>query len=115
MLQASADAISPNGFRTVMEIDALGTFAASRAAFPALKASGDAAIINITATLQYGATWWQVIICEYSQTGLTNRTHKLYSQTGLSGVGFSDSGGRLFSRSVLPSRIVKFELVKLTI
>jgi len=56
---ASADAISPNGFRTVMEIDALGTFAASRAAFPALKASGDAAIINITATLQYGATWWQ--------------------------------------------------------
>ena len=59
-MQASADAISPNGFRTVMEIDALGTFAASRAAFPALKASGDAAIINITATLQYGATWWQV-------------------------------------------------------
>lgn len=70
ILQAAADAISPNGFRTVMEIDTLGTFAASRAAFPALKASGNAAIINITATLQYGATWWQVKLpsmtdCQY--------------------------------------------------
>lgn len=30
------------------------------AAFPELKRSGDALIINITATLQYGATWYQM-------------------------------------------------------
>lgn len=49
-----------NGFRTVMEIDALGTFATSRAAFPALQRAGGGSVINISATLQYGATWWQV-------------------------------------------------------
>ncbi len=48
-----------NGYRTVMEIDAIGTFATSRAAFPALQARGGS-IINISATLHYGATWWQV-------------------------------------------------------
>ena len=43
-----------------MEIDTLGTFTASRAAFPELRRSGGGAIINISATLHYGATWWQV-------------------------------------------------------
>ena len=43
-----------------MEIDALGTFATSRAAFPALQKAGGGSIVNISATLQYGATWWQV-------------------------------------------------------
>ncbi|GIL69476.1 hypothetical protein Vretimale_13591 [Volvox reticuliferus] len=59
---ATAEELSPNGFKTVMEIDALGTFNMSRAAFPALRASRcphGAAIVNISATLQYGATWWQ--------------------------------------------------------
>ncbi len=44
----------------VMEIDAVGTFNMSRAAFPALRESGDAAVVNISATLHYGATWYQV-------------------------------------------------------
>ena len=43
-----------------MDIDAVGTFAASRAAFPALAKSPKGCIINISATLHYGATWWQV-------------------------------------------------------
>lgn len=45
--------ISPKGFRTVMEIDAFGTFHASTAAFKHLKDAaikfGDACILNITA------------------------------------------------------------------
>jgi 2,4-dienoyl-CoA reductase [(3E)-enoyl-CoA-producing], peroxisomal len=50
---------------TVMDIDALGTFTVSRAAYPALAAAatetgGLPCIINISATLHYGATWWQV-------------------------------------------------------
>lgn len=56
---AVAEQLSSNGFKTVMEIDALGTFNASRAAFPALCASNAASIVNISATLHYGATWYQ--------------------------------------------------------
>lgn len=58
--QATAEELSTNGFRTVMEIDAIGTFNVSRAAFPILSKSPNANIINISATLQYGATFWQV-------------------------------------------------------
>lgn len=45
---------------TVMEIDAVGTFQMSRCAFPQLRKSPGASIINISATLHYGATWYQV-------------------------------------------------------
>jgi NAD(P)-dependent dehydrogenase (short-subunit alcohol dehydrogenase family) len=44
----------------VMEIDAVGTFTMSRAAFEALKQNRESVIINISATLHYGATWYQV-------------------------------------------------------
>jgi peroxisomal 2,4-dienoyl-CoA reductase len=43
-----------------MEIDAVGTFTMSRAAFEALKQNSESVIINISATLHYGATWYQV-------------------------------------------------------
>lgn len=59
-LQVTAEDLSANGMRTVLEIDALGTFSASKAAFNALKASGGGVVINVSATLHYGATWWQV-------------------------------------------------------
>lgn len=57
---ANAAELSQGGFKTVMEIDAVGTFTMSRAAFPALQAAGSSCIINISATLHYGATWYQV-------------------------------------------------------
>lgn len=57
---ANAAELSQGGFKTVMEIDAVGTFTMSHAAFEALRASGDSVIINISATLHYGATWYQV-------------------------------------------------------
>ena len=55
---APAEQLSLNGFKTVMEIDAIGTFNMSRAAFKALKGHG--IIVNVSATLHYGATWYQV-------------------------------------------------------
>jgi peroxisomal 2,4-dienoyl-CoA reductase len=62
--------LSPNGFKTVMDIDAVGTFTFSRAAFPALRrpgvsgaAASMSAVINISATLHYGATWYQAHAC----------------------------------------------------
>jgi peroxisomal 2,4-dienoyl-CoA reductase len=53
---APAAALSPNGFRTVIDIDLVGTFHACRAAFEHLRASGRGAIINISATLHYHGT-----------------------------------------------------------
>lgn len=57
---ANAAELSQGGFKSVMEIDAMGTFTMCHAAFDALKAAGDSVIINISATLHYGATWYQV-------------------------------------------------------
>lgn len=56
---AASEQLSSNGFKTVMDIDALGTFNVSRSAFDALRVSPHASIINISATLHYGATWYQ--------------------------------------------------------
>jgi peroxisomal 2,4-dienoyl-CoA reductase len=50
--------LSPNGFKTVIEIDLLGTFNLSRAAFEALKKSRGV-ILNISATLHYQGTVMQ--------------------------------------------------------
>ena len=57
---AAAEKLTSNGMKTVLDIDALGTFNACRAAFPELQASGDACVVNVSATLHYGATWYQV-------------------------------------------------------
>ncbi len=57
---APAAGLSPNGFRTVVDIDLNGTFFASRAAFEHLQKSGDALILNISATLHYHGTPLQV-------------------------------------------------------
>ena len=59
---APAEELSVNGFRTVMEIDAVGTFNMSRAAYPALARSKQGRVISISATLHYGATWYQVCL-----------------------------------------------------
>lgn len=57
---APAAALSPNGFRTVIDIDLNGTFNAARAAFEALKAAGDGLVLNISATLHYHGTPLQI-------------------------------------------------------
>ena len=56
---AAAEHIKPKGFRTVLEIDAIGTFNTCSAAFAALKASGRGSVLNISATLHYAAAWYQ--------------------------------------------------------
>ncbi|KAM0002924.1 putative 2,4-dienoyl-CoA reductase ((2E)-enoyl-CoA-producing) [Helianthus debilis subsp. tardiflorus] len=50
--------LSPNGFRTVIDIDAVGTFTMCHEALEHLKNGG--MIINISATLHYTATWYQI-------------------------------------------------------
>jgi peroxisomal 2,4-dienoyl-CoA reductase len=51
----SAD-LSPNGFGTVLDIDAKGTFNACKAAFAAWMHGHGGQILNISATLHYGGT-----------------------------------------------------------
>ena len=57
---APAAQLSYNGFRTVIAIDTLGTFNVSRAAFERGLRDRGGAILNISATLHYGATPLQV-------------------------------------------------------
>ena len=55
----AADQLSANGFGTVVDIDAKGTFNVCRAAFESLKESRGQ-ILNISATLHYLATPYQI-------------------------------------------------------
>jgi 2,4-dienoyl-CoA reductase [(3E)-enoyl-CoA-producing], peroxisomal len=57
---APAAALSSNGFKTVIEIDLVGTFNATKAAFEQLQTSGDGLVLNISATLHYHGTPLQI-------------------------------------------------------
>ena len=57
---APAAGLSPNGFKTVVEIDLVGTFNTARAAFEQLRASGAGLVLNISATLHYHGTPLQI-------------------------------------------------------
>ncbi|XP_068654928.1 peroxisomal 2,4-dienoyl-CoA reductase [(3E)-enoyl-CoA-producing]-like [Aristolochia californica] len=66
-LTASED-LSPNGFRTVMDIDSVGTFTMCHEALKYLKKGAPGredslsggSILNISATLHYTASWYQI-------------------------------------------------------
>jgi peroxisomal 2,4-dienoyl-CoA reductase len=55
-----AATLKPKGYRTVLDIDAVGTYTVSRAAFDAWMKDHGGVILNISATLQYLGTPWQV-------------------------------------------------------
>ncbi|XP_052884841.1 peroxisomal 2,4-dienoyl-CoA reductase [(3E)-enoyl-CoA-producing]-like isoform X1 [Gossypium arboreum] len=63
----SAEDLSPNGFRTVIDIDSVGTFTMCHETLKYLKKGGHGrnssrggSILNITATLHYTASWYQI-------------------------------------------------------
>ncbi len=57
---APAAALSPNGFKSVMDIDTLGTFNASRLCFEHLQKRGGGVILNVSATQAFMPTPMQV-------------------------------------------------------
>lgn len=57
---APAAVLSPKGFRTVMEIDAIGTYNVCRMAFDKSLRDHGGQILNVTATLHYAATPMQI-------------------------------------------------------
>lgn len=82
---APAAALSPNGFRTVIDIDLNGTFHTSRAAFESLQRSGDGLIVNITATLHYHGTPLQ-IHASAAKAGVDAITRNLAVEWGRFGI-----------------------------
>lgn len=82
---APAAALSPNGFKTVIDIDLNGTFHASRAAFEALQKSGDALILNISATLHYHGTPLQ-LHASAAKAGVDALTKNLAVEWGRFGI-----------------------------
>ena len=80
-----AAALSPNGFRTVIDIDLNGTFNASRAAFELLQKAGDGLILNISATLHYHGTPLQ-IHASAAKAGVDAVTRNLAVEWGRFGI-----------------------------
>jgi peroxisomal 2,4-dienoyl-CoA reductase len=80
-----AAGLSPNGFKTVIDIDLGGTFNASRAAFDALRTSGDGLVLNISATLHYHGTPLQVH-ASAAKAGVDAVTRNLAVEWGRFGV-----------------------------
>jgi peroxisomal 2,4-dienoyl-CoA reductase len=79
-----AENLSPNGFGTVVDIDLKGTFNASRAALPHLKARGGS-VINISATLPYLGTMGQSHAAA-AKAGIDSLTRTLAVEWGSLGI-----------------------------
>ncbi len=82
---AGAADLKPKGFKTVLEIDTVGTFNMCHAAHAHLTKSNGGCIINISATLQYGATWYQ---CHASaaKSAVDSLTRSLALEWGADGI-----------------------------
>jgi len=86
-----AEKLSSNGFKTVIDIDLVGSFHMCKAAFEPLKASGDALIINISATLHYKARPFQLHAAS-AKAGIDNITRTLgieWAEYGIRSVGIA--------------------------
>jgi peroxisomal 2,4-dienoyl-CoA reductase len=82
---APAAGLTPNGFRAVVDIDLVGTFHVVRAAFEALRASGDGLVLNISATLHYHGTPLQLHACA-AKAGVDALTRNLAVEWGPFGI-----------------------------
>ncbi len=82
---APAAALSPRGFKTVLDIDTAGTFNVSRLAFEKCLGERGGVIINVSATLHYAATPLQVH-ASAAKAAIDAMTRTLAVEWGPSGV-----------------------------
>lgn len=82
-LSAASD-LSANAFKTVVDIDLLGTFNVLRAAWPHLRKPG-AALLNITAAQSWLPTPLQIHVCA-AKAGIDQVTRTLAMEWGSAGV-----------------------------
>ena len=82
----AAEELSPNGFGAVVDIDLKGTFNVCRAAFAELKKHpGAASILNISATLHYTGTPYQLHVSA-AKAGVDALTRNLAVEWGRYGI-----------------------------
>ena len=82
---APAATLSPGGFKAVVDIDLIGSFHVTRAAFPALRDAGDGLIVNVTATLHYHGTPAQ-LHASAAKAGVDAMTRNLAVEWGSAGI-----------------------------
>jgi peroxisomal 2,4-dienoyl-CoA reductase len=86
---ATAESLSPKGFKTVLEIDTIGTFQMVHACYKALKQSSSPSntttIINISATLHLPATHYQVH-ASAAKAAIDSLTRSLALEWGQDGI-----------------------------
>lgn len=82
---APAAALSYNGFKTVMEIDTIGTFNVCRASFEKYLRDHGGHILNVSATLHYAATPLQVH-ASAAKAGVDSITRTLALEWGPLGI-----------------------------
>jgi peroxisomal 2,4-dienoyl-CoA reductase len=71
-----SESMSPNAWRSVVEIDLYGTFFCSQAALPHMRASGGGSIVNISMTLHYRG-WPQMAHATAAKGGIDALTKTL--------------------------------------
>jgi len=81
---ARATDMSANAFKTVVDIDLLGSFNVARAAYPHLRKPG-AAIVQISAAQAFVATPWQAHVCA-AKAGVDMLTRVLALEWGAEGI-----------------------------
>ena len=81
---AEAKNLSPNGFKSVMDIDVLGTFHVMKGAYPHLRKPG-ASIINISAPQAVQAMPFQIHVCA-AKAGVDMITKTLAIEWGPEGI-----------------------------
>ena len=81
--------LSPNGFRTVIDIDLQGTFNMTKACFPHLCSAGEkhrnANVLNITATLHYTGVPFQAHAAA-AKAGIDSFTRTCANEWGIHGI-----------------------------
>jgi peroxisomal 2,4-dienoyl-CoA reductase len=80
-----SESMSPNAWRSVIEIDLFGTFYCSQAALPNMRASGGGAIVNISMTLHYRG-WPQMAHATAAKGGIDALTRTLAVEWARDGV-----------------------------
>jgi peroxisomal 2,4-dienoyl-CoA reductase len=80
-----SESMSPNAWRSVIEIDLFGTFYCSQAALPAMRATGAGSIVNISITLHYRG-WPQMAHATAAKGGIDALTRTLAVEWAQDGV-----------------------------
>ncbi len=73
---APSESLSPNAWRSVVEIDLFGTFFCSQAVAPVMRAAGGGRIVNISMTLHYRG-WPQMAHATAAKAGIDALTKTL--------------------------------------